>query len=500
MDKKVSPFLDPGFKTTAGTLAIAHLSRDNLQPILIRDSGIDVDGYAEGAVLNTRFGSFPHSTLANVVWGSQVRASAVDTGTRGRKRRREETNDDSKDSTPAVENQTDSKAEIEDSPKIKNPIQATSGFIHLLPPTPEIWTSSLPHRTQVVYTPDYSYILQRIQARPGTRLIEAGAGSGSFTHASARAVYNGYPTSAEDKKGKVWSFEFHEERFNKMTEEIKAHGLEGIVQLTHRDVYGTGFAVDGKSPEASAVFLDLPAPWEALPHLSRQKPANVAGESVSPLDPKKSVYLCTFSPCIEQVMRTISTMRALGWVEIEMVEIMHKKINISRDRVGLGVPTERGHNSSPRDVGEAVSRLAEIEKRMASYHSQHVQDGDAGSPTKENAMEVDINGSAVADLENPDLTNGASGKSKKFMEGRLVHRTEPEIRTHTSYLVFAILPQDWSEDDEAAALARWPCGNEKKVVGALDKEARKSQKRELLQGKKKRKGKAHDGEDVRTEI
>jgi tRNA (adenine57-N1/adenine58-N1)-methyltransferase len=45
---------------------------------------------------------------------------------------------------------------------------------------------------------------------------------------------------------------------------------------------------------------------------------------------------------------------------------------------------------------------------------------------------------------------------KLFKEGRLVHRTEPEVKTHTSYLTFATLPTVWSEEDEAAAAARWP--------------------------------------------
>ena len=71
--------------------------------------------------------------------------------------------------------------------------------------------------------------------------------------------------------------------------------------------------------------------------------------------------------------------------------------------------------------------------------------------------------------------------------GRLIHRTEPEIKTHTSYLVFAVMPQEWSEEQEAAAFARWPCGQESRVIGKLDKESRKKEKRELLQTKSKRK-------------
>ncbi|KAK2040020.1 tRNA methyltransferase complex GCD14 subunit [Colletotrichum somersetense] len=498
---KPSPFLEPGPRTSANSLAIVQLSRDNLVPLILRDSTGAVDGYAEGAVLNTRFGSFPHSTLINVPWGSQIRASVVDTGSRGRKRKRKE--DETDASTPAAAATADD-AETESSAPVKKATAAASGFVHILQPTAELWTAGLPHRTQVVYTPDYSYILQRIRARPGTRLIEAGAGSGSFTHASARAVYNGYPESDAQRKGKVFSFEFNRDRYEKMQVEIEAHGLEGIVKLSHRDVYNGGFLVDGKSPEADSVFLDLPAPWDALRHLSRRKPPPTAAaaapqkddkeaappppEWVSPLNPNKSVYICTFSPCIEQVQKTINTMRTMGWVDIDMVEISHKKLNVIRDRAGHGQP-ERGIAPVARDVKEAVGKLREIERRTREYHTSADPNSAEDSPAAGGggtAMDVD-----QAEATNGDGDGGARendpNAGKPWLQGRVIHRAEPELKTHTSYLVFAVLPREWSEEEEAAALAKWPCGAETAVIGAKDKETRKQEKRELLQGKGKRK-------------
>ena len=44
---------------------------------------------------------------------------------------------------------------------------------------------------------------------------------------------------------------------------------------------------------------------------------------------------------------------------------------------------------------------------------------------------------------------------KLYKEGNLVHRTEPEVKTHTSYLVFATLPREWSEDDEKTVSEMW---------------------------------------------
>jgi tRNA (adenine57-N1/adenine58-N1)-methyltransferase len=189
-------------------------------------------GYAEGNVTNTRFGSFPHSTLLGLPWGSQVRASKVDTGTRGRKAPQIS----KKRKSDAISGDVD-ESNLVSPDVLKEAVADSSGFLHVLPPTPENWTTSLPHRTQVVYTPDYSYILHRIRARPGTVLIEAGSGSGSFTHAAARAVFNGYTAvkpleqqldPPKAKLGKIFTYEFHAERQSKVAQEMIEHGLEEI--------------------------------------------------------------------------------------------------------------------------------------------------------------------------------------------------------------------------------------------------------------------------------
>jgi tRNA (adenine57-N1/adenine58-N1)-methyltransferase len=494
----ISPFLDPGPLTTPGALALIHLSRDNIQPVYLSEDSGTVDGYAEGAVINTRFGSFPHSTLLGQPWGSQIRASIVDTGSRGRKRKLA-------NATDADTNGNDTEAAGSNASNTKDVRTAATGFIHILPPTPEVWTSSLPHRTQVVYIPDYSYVLHRIRARPGIQIIEAGSGSGSFTHASARAVYNGYPKTWQDRRGKVWSFEFNHDRFLKIREEVADHCLKGIVQVTHRDVYNDGFLVDDQSPGAESVFLDVPAPWQALPHLSRRRPTSsilascgleplkeTSTEWKSPLRADRAVHICTFSPCIEQVTKTVDTMRRLGWMDIEMVEVAQRRINVLREKVGLNMPLERGTNQSPRNVSEAITRLKQIDGRFKEFYREkgdidvNMEDTDADkSHGSRNAV-------ASGDVNVVDFTTDSDDTPtvKPWMAGRLIHRTEAEIKTHTSYLVFAVLPREWSEEQEAAAFEKWPCGKESKVIGSLDKEARKQEKREMLRGNKQRKGAA----------
>ncbi|KAG0635175.1 tRNA methyltransferase complex GCD14 subunit-domain-containing protein [Tuber brumale] len=484
--------------------SIIHLKRDLLVPLSFQPNGAQAEihdaraaAYSSKGMLNTRFGDFPHSSIVGIPYGSQVRAAPRTNNERNRKRKRME----------------------EDAGEGETAEPVSTGFIHVLAPTAELWTASLPHRTQVVYMPDSSFILHRLQVRPGSVLIEAGAGSGSFTHAGVRAAYNGYPDGRngsgigkEVRRGKVFSFEFHKERVQKLTDEIERHGLDGLVEIVHRDVCKDGFLVkrmvgeeeeEDISPRATAVFLDLPAPWLALPHLTRRTrptpslptstgltPSPSPGPTTSVgrigettatatatippqdlLDPTSStsakmsiktedgtsilpddkvsnepcssrkpsalssteaVRICTFSPCIEQVTRTVSVLRKLGWVDVEMVEIQHRRVEVRRLN-----PKGYEDGAGPRTVGEAIQRL----KWIGEY--------------REHKRKKDPADSTTAAQQNPtEAWKTQNSREKKgAKDGKIVTRIEPEIKSHTSYLVFAVLPREWTAEDEAAAQA-----------------------------------------------
>lgn len=470
-----SPFLDPGPTSSANSLALLHLKRDLLIPTVLDDAPPTSErDYAEGKVTNTRFGSFPHSTLIDQPWGTQILASNVDTGSRGgRGKKRKREGGDTPKEGEAGEEFKGGKSQVAE--------VAKSGFIHLVPPTPEAWTISLPHRTQVVYTPDYSFILQKLNARPGDHIIEAGAGSGSFTHAAARAVFNGYPDAISTngtsqpkrpiRHGKVYSFEFHEPRAVQLTSEIADHGLASTVHITNRDVYSDGFCLpeSPSEPAADCVFLDLPAPWLALRHLTRTALSASALNSLdsstpftpsapptnftSPLNPKSTTRICTFSPCIEQVQRTVTAMRQLGWVEITMSELQHHRIDVRRERVGLAEEGLRGANASAATVEEAVKKLREVEGRFKAFHQGSKADEDDGK-NKDEASNSKTK-SKTTKQQRLESIQATAETRNLFKEGRLLHRTEPELKTHTSYLVFAVLPRQWTKEDEERCRKKW---------------------------------------------
>ena len=52
--------------------------------------------------------------------------------------------------------------------------QGTKGWLHLIHPTPELWTLSLPHRTQILYTTDISMVIFQLDLKPGSVVVESG--------------------------------------------------------------------------------------------------------------------------------------------------------------------------------------------------------------------------------------------------------------------------------------------------------------------------------------
>jgi len=142
-----------------------------------------------------RVGAFSHSSMIGLKWGSKV---------------------------------------ISDSKK---------GFVTLLKPSPELWTTTLKHRTQILYNPDISFISSMLDLKIGSRgifynfffkikVLESGTGSGSFSHSLIRSVA---------PMGHLYTFEYHLERFKIAKQEFSLHKLEDWVTIFHRNVCKDGF-------------------------------------------------------------------------------------------------------------------------------------------------------------------------------------------------------------------------------------------------------------------
>ncbi|KAJ1855343.1 tRNA (adenine-N(1)-)-methyltransferase catalytic subunit trm61 [Coemansia sp. RSA 1822] len=276
-----------------------------------------------GEIFNNRFGSFRHSDMVGLKYGSKIQSHT------GR------------------------------------------GFVYLLHPTPALWTQVVPHRTQILYLPDISFISLYLNLMPGKIVIESGTGSGSFSHSIARTIA---------PSGHLYTFEYHELRANTARKEFDEHSLANMVTIEHRDVIANGF---GRTNIADAVFLDLPAPWDAVEAAKQALRKDTIGR------------ICCFSPCIEQVQRTTLALNEHGFAEIRMFECLAKDYEF--------------RNAPLPDIDVAISGK-KVSFKSVKSDKKRKRDEDA-----------------------------ANMEEKDELPTMILTKPVDEVRGHTSYLTFAIL-------------------------------------------------------------
>ncbi|EGC29601.1 hypothetical protein DICPUDRAFT_42637 [Dictyostelium purpureum] len=179
----------------------------------------------------------------------------------------------------------------------------SNGFVHVVGMTPELWSITLDHRTQILFNLDISTIIFNLEIKNGSKVVESGTGSGSLSSSIARTVA---------PKGHLFTFEFHEERVKAARKDFKENGLDKYITVTHRDACGKeGFRrddIEGMVGSIDAVFLDLPSPWDAVDN------------AVAVMH--HGSMLCSFSPCIEQVQKTCIKLSESKFQEIKTVEVL----------------------------------------------------------------------------------------------------------------------------------------------------------------------------------
>ena len=148
-----------------------------------------------------------------------------------------------------------------------------------------------------------------------------------------------------------------------------------------------------------------------------------------------------------------------------MVEIQYKRIDVRRERIGLQEEGLRGVNAVPASVDEALGRLRQLEDSQAEFHKQQKSAQDRQHDSK-HKKKGNAEGTMSAKQARAENNRRELGTRRIWKEGVLVHRTEPELKTHTSYLVFAVLPMEWTDEDEEAAAKQWSNGVTNKLNGS----------------------------------
>lgn len=172
----------------------------------------------------------------------------------------------------------------------------------LLKPSVLDYTRKMLRATQIIYPKDIGLILVYSGIGCGSRVVEAGTGSGALTTILANFV---------GSSGKIYSYEAKSEFMEKARKNLERAGILDRVVLKNKDV-----TLGIEEKDVDAVVLDLATPWKVVP---------VAYKAL-----KACGSLVSFSPTIEQVINTVEALKENGFVEIEALESIVRRIKVKR--------------------------------------------------------------------------------------------------------------------------------------------------------------------------
>ncbi|MEM3728895.1 MAG: tRNA (adenine-N1)-methyltransferase [Candidatus Bathyarchaeia archaeon] len=159
-------------------------------------------------------------------------------------------------------------------------------------------------RTQITYPKDIALIIIFSGIGPGSRVVEAGTGTGALTMALAHYV---------KPDGRVYSYEVREEFLETAEKNLRRAGLLDCVELKNKDITA---GIDESNLDA--VVLDMATPWLVISHAYKAlKPCGT---------------LISFSPTIDQIVKTVEALRENNFIDIETVECLMRGMQVERGK------------------------------------------------------------------------------------------------------------------------------------------------------------------------
>ncbi len=181
--------------------------------------------------------------------------------------------------------------------------------------------------TQVIYPKDLAYMVIQSGIGEGSRVAEAGVGTGFLTALIAWVV---------GSSGHVYGYEINKDYIDIATKNLEVAGLSSRVTIKNKDV------TQGiEEHELDALFLDIPNPWDVFPHLQNSL--------------KSSGSVVIFVPTVNQVIKTLNHIKEFKkLVNVNISEIMLREYQVSHEALrpkSIGV-THTGYIITSRFVKE----------------------------------------------------------------------------------------------------------------------------------------------------
>ena len=158
-------------------------------------------------------------------------------------------------------------------------------------------------KSQIIIPKDISTILLYCDIKSGDNIVECGFGSGALTMALANAVM---------PIGRVITYEKRKDFAEFAKKNIIAAGYEKYIEIKIRDVIIE--KLDEK--DADAVILDIPNPWDCIKNV--YDVLKICG------------HYCAYIPTINQVEKTVISLRQENFFVTSIFENIQRKIVVGK--------------------------------------------------------------------------------------------------------------------------------------------------------------------------
>lgn len=176
-------------------------------------------------------------------------------------------------------------------------LQSTHGARYqVVRPTLADFVLKMPRGAQVIYPKDLGPILMLADVFPGARVLESGIGSGALSMTLLRA-------GAE-----IIGYELREDFASRAKANVEAFLGPEALERYHVEIRDAYEGIDAE--ELDRVVLDLPEPWQVVPHAAKAlRPGGI---------------LVAYTPSVAQVMQLREALAQSAFAMAETMEVLNR--------------------------------------------------------------------------------------------------------------------------------------------------------------------------------
>jgi tRNA (adenine57-N1/adenine58-N1)-methyltransferase catalytic subunit len=185
-------------------------------------------------------------------------------------------------------------------------VRSTKGSVYTaIRPTLEDFVIEMPRGAQVIYPKDLAPICMLADIGPGCRVFESGVGSGALSMTMLRY-------GAE-----IVGYELREDFANRAVSNVRSFLGEAPLERYHVQIRDAYEGID--DDDFDRVVLDLPEPWNVVPHLpGRLRPGGI---------------FLAYTPSITQAAQVREVLNTGAWINQRTLEVLHRGWHIEGQAV-----------------------------------------------------------------------------------------------------------------------------------------------------------------------